>query len=156
MTGPLYHLGNSRHPEQRAVMERLDAAGDCLFCDPDRDGDDRPVVVATFGPWMVVHNRYPYARAALHLLLIPRQHVTDLADLDASTAAALPRALWEVRRMYRLTSYSLGVRCGDMAATGATIAHLHLHLVVGDPRAERGVRFRMSADHPPTDPETAP
>lgn len=154
MTSPLYHFDNSRHPEQRAVMERLAAAGDCLFCDPARHGIDSPIVVAAFGPWVVVHNRYPYARSSLHLLLIPRQHVTDLADLDAPTAAALPYALRESRRIYRLTSYSIGVRCGDMAATGATIAHLHLHLVVGDPRADRGVRFRMSTDQP-TGQETA-
>ena len=44
---------------------------------------------------------------------------------------------------FGLGHYGLGVRNGNCSFTGATIAHVHAHVLVGDPDAEPEVPVRM-------------
>lgn len=140
-----YHADHARSPEQAAKMHRLAGENACLFC-PETRPDDWPVLHRT-DRWVVAPNQFPYAGAGHHLLLVPTTHVTDLLDLDAATHADFWTALAWVRDELGLTYYSLGARCGDCAATGGTIAHVHVHLVVGDVDApdHEPVRFKMSS-----------
>ncbi len=138
-----YHLANHRTAAQLAEMRRLEAAGICLFCPEHLEAaQDQPIVHRT-AHWNVTPNEYPYEGARLHLLLVPHAHVTDLVDLPAEAHADLFAALRWVRDEHGLTYYGLGARCGDGAHTGATIAHVHVHVVVGNPSGEP-VRFKMS------------
>ncbi|MDT5037716.1 MAG: adenylyltransferase [Micromonosporaceae bacterium] len=140
----LYHVGNSRGQEQAAYMRRLDAAGVCIFCpehlaaDPDQD------IVHRTPHWTVTPNRFPYVDTLLHLMLVPDEHVTDLLDLSPAAQLDFWAVLGWVREHHRLTYYSLGARNGDCRHTGGTIAHVHVHVIVGDPDGA-GVRFKMSA-----------
>jgi diadenosine tetraphosphate (Ap4A) HIT family hydrolase len=127
---PLYHLANHRTAEQLAEMRRLEAAGICLFC-PQHLADHQPVVHRT-AHWSVTPNEFPYPNTSLHLLLVPDAHVTDLLDLPGDAQADLFAALRWVRDTHRLTHYGLASRCGDCAYTGATLTHVHAHVVVGD------------------------
>jgi len=128
----LYYLGNARTDEQRRQMIDLDSRGVCLFCPDNLAADpDQRVLLAT-EHWNVTENEFPYAGTRVHLLLVPKQHVTDLLDLDESARADMWVALDAVRREFGLTFYGLGARNGDCRYTGGTIAHVHLHLIVGD------------------------
>jgi diadenosine tetraphosphate (Ap4A) HIT family hydrolase len=59
-----------------------------------------------------------------------------------------------VRERYGLGHYGLGIRNGDCRFTGATITHVHAHVLVGDPAATPtfpsaggSVRARARAEH---------
>ena len=141
----LYCLANVRTAEQRSRMVALEDAGVCLFC-PEGLG-----MYSATGPlfenasWLVVANDFPYAGTRQHLLLIPRAHVGDLLELDPAAREQFWDALAAARALGGASYYGLGVRNGDCAATGATIAHLHLHLLVPDPEAgDQPVRMRFS------------
>lgn len=127
----LYFTGNSRHPEQTGRMRRLEAEGTCLFCPGRIDADDGDLVHAD-DAWVVRHNDFPYPGTRLHLLLVPRRHVTDLLDLTDDELAGFWRVGRLLRERFELTYYGLGARCGDCRFTGGTVAHVHVHLVVGD------------------------
>jgi len=118
----LYCLANARHPEQVDEMRRLDAAGACVLC------DIRTGLFTTH--WVVAPNRYPYPDAVTHLLLVPRRHLTDLRDLSTAERSDFWCGLDLARGFYGIDDFQLRVRCGDMQRTGATIAHLHVHLIV--------------------------
>jgi ATP adenylyltransferase len=138
-------MENFRSAEQLAEMRRLEAAGVCLFC-PDELG--RHAGAAGFlhtRHWTVLPNDFPYAGTSLHLLLVPRQHAGDLLDLDAAAQADFFTALAAARERYGLGYYGLGVRNGDCRYTGATIAHLHAHVLVAPPEPEAVVRMRFSS-----------
>ncbi len=47
------------------------------------------------------------------------------------------------RTRFGLGYYGLGVRNGNCSFTGATIAHVHAHVVVGDPSRDPEVPVRM-------------
>jgi ATP adenylyltransferase len=141
----LYCPENYRTAEQLAEMQRLEAAGVCLFC-PDELG--RHAGAAGFlrtRHWTVLPNDFPYAGTSLHLLLVPRQHAGDLLDLDDEVRADFFAALAAARDRYGLGYYGLGVRNGDCRYTGATIVHVHAHVVVAPPEPPAVVRMRFSA-----------
>jgi ATP adenylyltransferase len=142
----LYCLDNARSDEQRNRMIALEGAGVCRFC---------PQGLTTYGSsitplfesasWLVVDNDFPYAGALRHLLLIPRPHVLELVELTQEGRTGYWEALEAARAVTGGDSYGLGVRNGDCAATGATIAHLHVHFLVPDPRPEApALRMRFS------------
>jgi ATP adenylyltransferase len=144
----LYCLQNARGPEQQARMRELEAAGVCLFC-PDGlaayGSQDRPV--AETAAWLAVDNDFPYAGARRHLLLIPRAHVVDLGELDVDARADFWTVLDGVRAATGAEDYGVGIRSGDCAATGGTIAHLHVHFLVPDSEAgdeSQPLRMRFS------------
>jgi dihydrofolate reductase/diadenosine tetraphosphate (Ap4A) HIT family hydrolase len=142
-----YYLENSRGEAQSDDMRRLEAEGRCLFC----PGQEALAEIHRTPQWTIGPNRFPYRGAKLHLLLVPDEHVTDMADLSAAAQADFWSALAWVREHYSLTYYGIAVRNGDPRFTGGTIRHLHVHLVVGDvdnPDADF-VRVRLSS-RPPT------
>lgn len=144
-----YYLGNSRNAEQRAEMQRLEAAGACLFCPGhlESGGEQRVLWHTPASSWSVTENRYPYRGTKVHLLLIPALHVSDLLALPEDVLADFWVALRWVQDNYALEFYGLGVRCGDCRYTGGTIQHLHVHVIVGDvedPEHEP-VRLKLSS-----------
>lgn len=138
----LYCLENSRTAEQLAEMQRLEAAGECLFCPDVIRRHDRQVIAWETAHWIVTPNEFPYQGTALHLLLVPHQHAGDVLDLDPAAQRDFWHALAMVRERYDLTYYGLGVRNGECAFTGATIAHVHAHVLVASASA-RGEPVRM-------------
>jgi len=141
----LYCFENVRTAEQRAEMERLDAAGICLFCPEHLAAHPRQELLFSTGHWNVTPNAFPYAGTSLHLLLVPHLHVSDLLALPDDARNDFWTALAEVSRRYGLESYGVGARNGDPRLSGATIAHLHVHVLV--PAAVDGspaVRMRFS------------
>jgi diadenosine tetraphosphate (Ap4A) HIT family hydrolase len=139
----LYCTSNYRTDEQLAEMRRLEAAGICLFCPVALRVHARQRVTFETRHWMVTPNAFPYAGTALHLLVIPKQHANDLLDLEDEALADFWGALREVRARYDLDHYGLGVRNGNCSFTGATIAHVHAHVLVGDPALDPEVPVRM-------------
>lgn len=139
----LYCTDNYRTEEQLAEMRRLEAAGICLFCPETlREHPSQQVILET-RHWSVTPNEFPYKGTKLHLLVVPHRHVNDMLDLDDEALADFWTALREVRARFGLGHYGLGVRNGNCSFTGATIAHVHAHVLVGDPDLDPEVPVRM-------------
>jgi diadenosine tetraphosphate (Ap4A) HIT family hydrolase len=140
----LYYLGNSRGDAQSDYMRQLDADGICIFCPEHLDADPAQEILYRTAHWTVTPNKFPYASTNVHLMLVPHEHVTDLLDLSGPAQRDFWAALGWIRERYRLSYYGLGARNGDMQLTGGTIAHVHVHVIVGDPDGE-AVRFKVSS-----------
>ncbi|MEO5878303.1 MAG: HIT family protein [Streptosporangiaceae bacterium] len=141
-----YCLDNHRTPEQLAEMQRLDAAGICLFCPQGLRTHENQKIVHNSAHWSVTPNTYPYQGAALHLLLVPHEHVTDIADLSEPAQVDFFTVLRLLRKTYELDHYGLGIRNGDCRYTGGTIRHTHVHLLVGGTQpGAPPIRFRFSS-----------
>jgi diadenosine tetraphosphate (Ap4A) HIT family hydrolase len=138
----LYCFEHARDPGQLAEMRRLDAAGICLFCPEHLASHSRQQVLASTRHWTVTANEFPYPGTSLHLLLVPHQHAGSLLELTADARADFWEALSTVAQKYQLTHYGLGVRNGDCRYTGATIAHVHVHVLVSS-GADGGPPVRM-------------
>jgi histidine triad (HIT) family protein len=102
---------------------------DCIFCG----------IVAGEIPADVVHEtrsslafRDLHPQAPLHVLVIPRAHTTDVAELaatDPDTVAELVRVARDLATGAGHESYRLLFNTGPEA--GQTVFHTHLHLLAG-------------------------
>jgi len=104
---------------------------DCLFCkiiDGDIPSDK------------VYEDKHVYAFrdinpvAPLHVLIIPRQHISminDVTENDAETMGRLFVAAAKIAKELGITEdgYRTVMNCGE--AAGQTVFHVHLHLLAG-------------------------
>ncbi len=99
--------------------------GACVFCDAAED-----LLLVSRPNAFVCLNKYPFA--AGHLLVVPKKHVSNLAELSDAEADDLFRLVRaSVARLERAISpegVNVGLNLGK--AAGAGIAeHLHAHVV---------------------------
>lgn len=148
----LYYLGNHRSQAQLDDMRRLAEAGICVFCPQHLATDPNQRTLHRTALWTVTPNEFPYEGTRLHLLLVPDEHVTDVVDLSAEAKHDFWVALRWVREYHRLTYYSMVIRNGDCERTGATVRHVHVHLLQGDvdDPLHQPVRTKLSS-RPPRD-----
>jgi ATP adenylyltransferase len=142
---PLYNLDAARLDDQRVYMEELEAAGICVFCPEHVAHYHREPVERTGTHWYVTRNDYPYAGSAAHYLIVARRHVASFDELPDEAGAEL----WAIRRSLARQLQPLALatveRSGDMRYNGASVAHLHVHLLALDAAPATTVRFRVSA-----------
>ena len=148
----LYCTDNHRTDEQLQEMRRLEAAGICLFCPATLREHARQQVIFETRHWAVTPNEFPYPGTRLHLLVVPHQHAGDMLDLDNEALGDFWTALRQVRERFGLDHYGLGVRNGNCSFTGGTIAHVHAHVLVGDPSLDPEVPVRMRFSSRPRQP----
>jgi ATP adenylyltransferase len=141
----LYDLDAARSDEQRRYMERLEAAGICIFC-PEHVADHHPEPVEHAGRhWYITRNAYPYAGTTAHYLIVAHLHVASFAELPDEAGAEL----WAMKRRLQdqlaPAATATVERSGDMRLNGSSVAHLHTHFVALGPAPAETVRFRVSA-----------
>ena len=113
--------------------------GGCILCDVARgEGDVVNLELARANDFIITLNLYPYNPG--HVMIFPARHVEDPRELDADEHAHLARlqnlTLDVLSVEYNPGGFNVGYNVG--AAGGASIAHLHLHVVPRYPR-ELGV-----------------
>ena len=74
-----------------------------------------------------------HPQAPVHVLIIPRAHISSMSDADESNKALLGHLHWvaaEIARAKGLAKgYRIVVNTGEDG--GQTVSHLHLHLLGG-------------------------
>jgi len=103
----------------------------CIFCSALAAGDDVGRKILHRGRLnFIILNLYPYTTG--HSMVVPYQHVPDLAACDADTLAEhmqLARRLQvALTRLYRPEGFNLGMNIGRCAGAGVT-GHVHMHVL---------------------------
>lgn len=100
---------------------------DCIFC---------KIINGDFNTEFVYKNEHVVVfedinpKAPIHLLVVPRMHVTSLNELEDKTLMAeLLSAVKETTKKIGLKSYKTLINTGREA--GQEVFHLHLH-IMGD------------------------
>lgn len=125
-------LDNARLAEQRAVMEKIQAAQHCPFCPENLQKYHKQELLREGEYWIVTTNQWPYEHTKLHLLLIYRMHATTLTDLDPAAGAELFELLQWASAAYDVPGGGWAMRFGDTSYSAGTVAHLHVQFVVPD------------------------
>lgn len=102
---------------------------DCLFCKMVA-GEIKPTVVYENDHVLAFRDIHP--RAPTHVLVIPKQHIPTLDDLeDQWLAGELMLAVRQIARQERIAEegYRTVINCGGDG--GQEIFHLHIHLLGG-------------------------
>jgi ATP adenylyltransferase len=102
----------------------------CIFCVDEEKPDKERLILYVDRLTMVIMNRYPYNNG--HLLVAPRRHVPEPADLTDEELLALSKKVREsidiMRRHANPDGFNVGLNLGRVAGAGVE-AHMHYHIV---------------------------
>ena len=142
-----YNLEAARSEAQLKNMQELTEAGRCFMCYENLIKYENNRIEFETAHWIITPNAYPYEHTSLHVLIIARRHVKNMSDLTHEERADLAEAIVKAEKHWKLDSYAFGLRSGDFRYNGASVEHLHGHIVVGtrDPQTFEKVKFKMSS-----------
>ncbi len=103
---------------------------DCIFC---RIAAGKAPAQFVYQDDEIIAFQDIHARTPVHVLIVPRQHINSLNDVDASHQALLGKMLIVGRRLAAELDigegYRLAVNVGRQS--GQSVFHLHMHLFGG-------------------------
>jgi len=134
--------------------EGHDEPGSCVFCvlseNPARDEENFILRRAEFN--FVVLNRFPYA--AGHLLIVPYEHVSLLADASDEASGEMMHltraAQAALASVYSPDGFNVGMNLGSAAGAGIA-GHIHMHIL---PRWAGDVNFMTAVGQTRNIPES--
>lgn len=102
----------------------------CVFCLAEAGEDEERLVVRRGRRAFVLLNRFPYASG--HLMVAPKRHVAELAELDDGEAVEMHRlavqSMAALAETFGPQGYNLGWNVGRIAGAGI-VDHVHMHVV---------------------------
>ena len=118
--------------EYQRVMVEIQKARVCPLC--HMRWHKNPILRRK-GGWFITKSTGPYQNADHHFLVIGKRHRESLDTLSANDFRdAIFLMRWAVRT-FKIRGGAIALRFGDTRFTGATICHLHFHLIV--PKLDR-------------------
>jgi diadenosine tetraphosphate (Ap4A) HIT family hydrolase len=118
------------------AMKEIVAAGVCPFCPENFKWHTKPILRGD-GNWFITENFRPYANAKYHFVIINKAHYENLKDIKSSDLVSIFNlANWAVKK-FKIKGGGVTLRFGDSDFTGATVTHLHFHLI--SPNIKNGV-----------------
>lgn len=131
MSNLFMHTENARVKEQAEQMKNIERAGICPFCRKHFEENHKAPILWESKYWLLTKNDYPYEGAQIHLLIVSKRHIEHVTDVSFRASMNLFLLLRWTCNKFSIRGGSFLMRFGNMHYTGATIAHLHAHIIVG-------------------------
>ena len=113
----------------KQVLNDIEQKGVCPFCPENFKWHPNPILKRE-GTWQLTTSMQPYEHARHHFLIIGDKHMEQLSEISTQDWQAISTLLNWVVAEYKLPGGGIALRFGDTAYTGATVCHLHVHLIV--------------------------
>lgn len=125
---------NSSRPNDKSspygeVISKINNDGVCPFCPENLKLYHKNPILKEGDFWLVTENMYPYKNAKYHFLLIYKKHIEDIAGIETEGWLELKNILNNINTDYEIKGGSFFFRFGETKYTGATVSHLHSHLI---------------------------
>ncbi|MEI6850736.1 MAG: hypothetical protein WCK26_02090 [Candidatus Saccharibacteria bacterium] len=139
------NLDNARLPEQRRVMEDIEDNQECPFCPEYLEKYHKEEILRKGAHWILTRNQWPYKNTDTHLLAIAAYHAEKLSDLQEGSFDELQQHMVWAEDEYKIIAGGIAMRFGDTSRNGATVRHLHAHLIVPslDKSDDEKVKFNI-------------
>lgn len=103
--------------------------GCCPFCPEYFKWHQKPILKKA-GGWFITESSWPYENAEHHYLIIPERHIEHVTELEKDDLSTVLDLVNEVVKKNNILGGGIALRFGDTRYTGATVVHLHFHLIV--------------------------
>ena len=139
------NLKNAKRPNDKEknyekVIDKIKKEGVCPFCLENLPKYHKNPIIKENSDWIATKNMYPYENTRLHFLFIHKKHISSIEELGAEEWMSLKKIILSIRKDFKVKGGSLFVRFGN-SNTGATVTHLHFHLVVSNDESPVLVRI---------------
>lgn len=113
----------------KKTLENIIATEKCPFC-PDNFKYHKKPILKKYKGWLVTQNSWPYKNTRYHFVFIPKKHKEKFSDLSAQDLETVRHLVNWITGKYKIKGGGLTLRFGEQNYTGATVIHLHFHLIV--------------------------
>lgn len=104
--------------------------GDCIFCSIAAGKAPADVILETDH---AVAFRDLNPMAPTHILVIPREHYTNILDTPPESMAELHRAVKQVVQQEGIADKGFRTVINTHRSAGQSVFHLHIHILAGRP-----------------------
>ncbi|KKT57906.1 MAG: hypothetical protein UW81_C0004G0080 [Candidatus Giovannonibacteria bacterium GW2011_GWC2_44_9] len=119
----------AKSDDYRAVLEEIKKEGKCPFCPENFRWHPKPTIFEC-GKWFLTEVGWKYENAAHHLLLIGKTHKENFWELSPNDLKEVGELVELACVQFKIQGGAVALRFGDTKYTGATVKHLHFHLIV--------------------------
>ena len=106
-------------------------SGTCHFCRKDFEKKHNSPIIREGKHWFITPNDYPYKGSTHHYFIVSQKHITGFEKIPSEASSELIKMVAWLKKHLKVSGYSLFIRSGDLAYTGATLDHIHFHFLVG-------------------------
>lgn len=118
------------------TLDAIIAGGFCPFCEEHLfKHHSRPLIYKS-KYWLITENAWPYKGSRFHFLFITRPHIEATEDMPPAMFTDLQKLYRKLIEENGIKGATLMIRSGDTKLTGASVNHLHAHLIAGSPRTK--------------------
>lgn len=128
----------AKSEEYKRIIKEIENEGKCPFC-PENFKYHKHPVLKERGGWMLTKSSWPYKDTKQHLLIIGKDHKEHISEMSSADWESVNYLSNYAVNKFSLKGGVLALRFGDTVYTGATVCHLHFHLIA--PQARRTVLF---------------
>lgn len=128
MAKEFVNLANARAGEYKRVIGEIAKTGKCPFCLENFKYHKNPILKWR-GDWFVTEGSWPYKNAKVHLIILGEKHCDNLLQLKKSDFEAILYLVKFGIKKFKIKGGALAVRFGNTNYTGASVSHLHFHLI---------------------------
>lgn len=122
------NLKNARKGEYKGVIEEIAKTGKCPFCKENFKYHKKPIY-KTKGGWFLTNNSWPYRNTNQHLVIIGKKHKENFKELASRDWSEVNYLVNFAIKKWRIKGGALAMRFGDTNYTGASVTHLHFHII---------------------------
>lgn len=137
------NLHNARHDDQLEVMKNIIDDGVCPFCIESLRKYHKKPILEEGTHWIVTSNQWPYENTDAHFLLIARKHIQTITELPGGAFEELGDHIKNLITDNDLDYGGVAMRFGDVRYTGATVNHLHAHVLQAKKNLPEGVKVKF-------------
>ena len=122
------NLSNARKGEYQKIITKIALTGKCPFCKDNFKYHKEPIIKQK-KDWLLTKASWPYKNIHCHFLILGEKHKENFSQLtknDLITISYLTR--WAIKK-YQIKGGALAIRFGQTDYTGASVSHLHFHLI---------------------------
>lgn len=114
--------------EYANIISSIEETNKCPFC-PDNFKYHKKPILKKEGYWLITKNSWPYKNTEHHLVIIGEKHTTDFNELDENDFKSVKILVNWALKKFNIKGGALSIRFGNTNYTGATVSHLHFHLI---------------------------
>ncbi len=114
--------------EYEKVITSIEEAGKCPFCPDNFKYHKKPILKIEKG-WMLTENSWPYKNTKYHFVIIGKKHKENFNEISNNDFLSVKKLTSWALKKFKIKGGALTIRFGDTDHTGATVCHLHFHLI---------------------------
>jgi ATP adenylyltransferase len=114
------------------VIQQIQKDGVCPFCPEQLLKYHKNPILKDGKYWLITENMYPYKGAVHHFLIIHKIHISHMNEISPEAQHELFEINNWLFETYKILGGTFVMRFGDSKYTGASVTHLHAHIIVSD------------------------